>query len=99
MNGAPRLVAALLKMTLCALAFLAITSSLSGEAQSPAPTTTPSVFTGTFRVDGVGGSLPWTVTLTANGADVSGSVSQCANSRAAIYDSLDWHDALPLRSL
>jgi hypothetical protein len=37
-------------------------------------------------VDGEGGSLPWAVRLSVDGNRVLGTVSQCANSRASIYD-------------
>ena len=42
--------------------------------------------TGTWRVDGVGASLPWTVVLRADGDNVVGAVSHCANNTADIYD-------------
>jgi hypothetical protein len=49
-----------------------------------APASAQSGFTGTWRVDGVGPSLPWTVVLRADGPRVTGTVSQCANSPADV---------------
>jgi pimeloyl-ACP methyl ester carboxylesterase len=43
-------------------------------------------FAGTWRVDGVGVSLPWEVVLRPDGPGVNGVVSRCANDATDIYE-------------
>lgn len=44
------------------------------------------LLTGTWRIDGSGNSLPWTMILRVDGEKLSGTVSSCASPRVAIYD-------------